>query len=92
MGTMNVHVDSYPGDGAELPRRFRLRGRHVGVVEIVDRWHGCDPIYFKVTGDDGSLYILRHDEVRAEWELTMFASLRAQAIPVERQKRPSRPI
>jgi hypothetical protein len=26
----------------------------------------------KVRGYDGSVYILRHDEIRAKWELTMY--------------------
>ncbi|WP_189510113.1 MULTISPECIES: hypothetical protein [unclassified Mesorhizobium] len=29
-----------------------------------------------------ALYILRHDELRSEWCLTMFASERAQAVTV----------
>jgi len=28
--------------------------------------------YFKIKGNDGNLYILRFDEGRVEWELTMF--------------------
>ncbi|MCC7202479.1 MAG: hypothetical protein IT393_07465 [Nitrospirae bacterium] len=28
--------------------------------------------YFKVEGDNGSLYIIRHDMTSLEWELTLF--------------------
>jgi hypothetical protein len=39
--------------------------------------------YFKVRGGDGDLYIVRHNELRADWELTMFehAIPRQAAIP-----------
>ena len=35
--------------------------------------------YIKVRADDG-LYILRFDETRAEWRLTMFKRARAEGI------------
>ena len=62
-----------------MPRRFRLDGREVEVVDNIDQWHGPDYRYFKVRGDDGNLYILRLDEFRAEWELIMFQSAQSQA-------------
>lgn len=50
-----------------MPRRFRLDGRDVEIIETVDRWHGPDYRYFKVKGDDGNLYILRlEDGLRRE--------------------------
>jgi hypothetical protein len=68
------------GDGGiEAPRRFRLDSREVDVVENLDQWHGPDYRYFKVTGSDGNLYILRYDEVRGEWELTLFQRGQQQA-------------
>lgn len=70
---MRVEVESDAGDsGIEEPRRFHLDGRSVEVVENVDRWFGRNYCYFKVKGDDGNLYILRLDEARREWGLTMF--------------------
>src|SRR5438132_5212974 len=48
-------------------------------VETVDQWYGQDYCYFKIKGNDGNLYILRFDEGRAEWELTMFQSPGASA-------------
>jgi hypothetical protein len=66
-------------DGAERLRQFRFDSRVIEVAENVDQWHGADYRYVKVRGRDGSIYILRHDEIRAEWELTMY-----QAPPSQR--------
>jgi hypothetical protein len=60
--------------GLEVPVRFRFDGREVEIVEIVDQWYGPDYCYFKIKGNDGNLYILRFDESRVAWELTMFQS------------------
>ena len=54
--------------------RFRFDGSEVEIVEIVDQWYGPDYCYFKIKGNDGNLYILRFDESRVAWELTMFQS------------------
>jgi hypothetical protein len=68
-----VDVECYAGyRGEETPRRFRLGERSVDVREVLDQWHAPDHRYFKVRGDDGDAYILRHDMVRDRWELTMF--------------------
>jgi len=48
--------------------------RVIEIVETIDRVPGRDYHYFQVKGDDGSLYILRLDEARHDWELTMFQS------------------
>jgi hypothetical protein len=70
---MRVHVESVADDRRiEMPRRLHLGGREVEIIESDDQWHGADYRYFKVKGDDGNVYILRFDEPRSEWELTMF--------------------
>jgi hypothetical protein len=75
---MRVQVESVADDrGVELPRRLHLGGREVEIIESDDQWHGADSSYFKVKGDDGNVYILRFDEPRREWELTMFQSPKA---------------
>jgi hypothetical protein len=76
---MRVDVERDAG-GFDIgkPRRFRLDGRHIEVVENLDRWFGPDYAYFKVRGNDGNLYILRLDEARDAWELTMFQSPSAE--------------
>jgi hypothetical protein len=72
---MRVHVERDAGDAdVEKLKCFRLDGRRIEVVENLDRWFGPDHAYFKVRGDDGNLYILRLDEARDAWELTMFRS------------------
>ncbi|MBI4792696.1 MAG: hypothetical protein HY789_08235 [Deltaproteobacteria bacterium] len=69
-----ISVDCYAGyRGEETPRRFLLQERKIEVVEVVDRWLAPDHRYFKVRGDDGSIYIIRHDVVRDQWQLTLFA-------------------
>ena len=61
-----------------MPRRLHLDGHQVDVFETLDQWYGPDYRYIKVSGTDGSLYIIRLEEPQAEWELTMFKSTRAQ--------------
>ncbi len=90
---MRVEVESYAGDqGIETVRRFRLDGRDVDVAENIDRWHGRGYQYHKVRGRDGNMYILRLDEDRSEWELTMFQSPEAEhgstELPARKQRRP----
>jgi len=38
----------------------------------MDQWLDPDHRYFKVRGEDGALYILRHDVAADIWELVMF--------------------
>jgi hypothetical protein len=72
---MQVQVQRCAGHlGVEMPVRFRIDAREVEIVENVDQWYGPDYCYFKIKGNDGNLYILRFDEGRTEWELTMFQS------------------
>ena len=76
---MQVQVETHSGyGGVEVPRRFRLDGREIEAIETLDEWSGRNDRYFKVRGGDRSLYILRFDELRAEWELIMFQSPEAQ--------------
>ncbi len=68
-----VHVECYAGHrGEETPRRLSFGGRTIEVIEVLDAWLAPDHRYFKVRGDDGAGYILRHDVVTAAWELTMY--------------------
>jgi hypothetical protein len=70
---MDVEVECYAGHrGEETPRRFSLGHRPVEVVEVIDRWYGPDHRYFKLRGNDGAIYLLRHDEALDRWELKMF--------------------
>jgi hypothetical protein len=77
---MRVEVKTDQAYGLSMPRSFRFDGREIEVTEIVDQWFGADHRYCKLKGSDGALYILRLDENRSEWSLTMYASPEAQAI------------
>jgi hypothetical protein len=69
-----LRVECYAGyRGEESPRRFWLGAREVEVAEELDRWLAPDHRYFKVRGDDGDVYILRHDPELDRWELTLYA-------------------
>jgi hypothetical protein len=72
--------------GVKMPVRFRFDGREVEIVEIVDQWYGPDYCYFKIKGNDGNLYILRFDEGRVGWELTMFQNLGAASPSCQRPR------
>ncbi len=57
----------------EAPVRFYLGTRRIEVAEVLDRWLGPAHRCFKVLGDDGDTYVLRHDNGADRWELTLFA-------------------
>jgi hypothetical protein len=70
---MEIRVECHAGyRGDESPRTLFIGTRRIGVVEVLDRWIGPDHRYFKVRGDDGAAYIIRHDVTSHMWELTMF--------------------
>ncbi|HEX9647861.1 MAG TPA: hypothetical protein VGB88_10200 [Alphaproteobacteria bacterium] len=70
---MEIRVDCYAGHrGEETPRCLHMGARAIEVSEVVDRWLAPEHSYFKVKGDDGALYILRHDEMDGRWDLTMY--------------------
>ncbi|MCU0540053.1 MAG: hypothetical protein MUF46_09250 [Desulfobacterales bacterium] len=72
---MPIVVECYAGyRGEETPRAIRFGERRVVAVEVLDRWLAPDHRYFKIRGDDGGLYIIRHDVVSLEWELTFYAA------------------
>jgi hypothetical protein len=71
--TLAVRVECYAGHrGEQEPRRFFVGERMIAVDEILDRWLAPDHRYFKLHGNDGGTYILRHDEVHDRWELTLY--------------------
>ncbi|MGM0453081.1 MAG: hypothetical protein ACQERN_07940 [Thermodesulfobacteriota bacterium] len=68
-----IGVDCYAGyRGEQEPRSVYFGKRTVEVTEILDRWIAPDHRYFKFRGDDGAIYIIRHDENDSRWELTFF--------------------
>jgi hypothetical protein len=70
---IDLHVECYAGYRAEeTPRALRLGDRRVAVVEVLDRWLAPDHRYFKLRGDDGAVYIVRHDLEENCWELSVW--------------------
>jgi hypothetical protein len=70
---VKIAVESYAGyRGEQEPRAFTLGERRLAVMEIVDRWIGPDHRYFRVSADDGNLYVLRRDDAADEWTLGAF--------------------
>lgn len=68
----DVRVECYAGyRGEETPRRFFLGTRRVEVSGIVERWLAPDHRGFKLRGDDGIEYILRHHAKAGGWTLTL---------------------
>ncbi len=69
----NIAVGCYAGyRGEESPRSFYLGERMIKVEKELDRWIDPNHRYFKVKGNDGGTYILRHDIETEQWEMTLF--------------------
>ena len=76
---MDVRVECYAGyRGEETPRRFFLGTQRIEVSDIVDRWLAPDQRCFKLRGDDGGEYILRHDTEGGGWTLTLYGEASAE--------------
>lgn len=74
-GHLGITVECYAGyRGEETPKRFYIRERGINIEDVLDRWIDPDRRYFKVRGEDGGIYILRHDVKSDSWEMTMFSS------------------
>ena len=70
---MRIRVECYAGyRGEETPRRFWLGAKKIEVQDVLDRWMSPDHRYFKVLGHDKAVYILRHDAVSWDWDLTFY--------------------
>lgn len=77
MKDVRIRVSCYAGHrGEETPREFMIDDRLVAVVDTLDRWLAPDHRYFKIRGDDGDVYILRHDARQDSWELTLYERTR----------------
>lgn len=70
---MQIHVDCYAGyRGEETPRFIILADNKIEVVQVLDRWLAPDHRYFKLLGDDGATYIIRHDGISGRWEFVLY--------------------
>jgi len=86
---MHIRVECYSGyRGEETPRRLQLGERRIEIREIVDRWLAPEYRYFKIVGDDGDLYIIRHDVESWKWELTFYRAVTSLITNAEKAKYP----
>jgi hypothetical protein len=70
---LTIDLECYAGHrGEETPRVLYLGDRRVEVTKVLDQWLAPDHRYFKLRGDDGDIYLVRHDAASGRWELTMF--------------------
>ena len=80
---MKIRVKCYAGHrGEEEPRAFYRNDRRHEVMAIGDRWHSPGQRCFKVRAYDGSVSILRHDEMAGEWEMALFSRRRVCSCPL----------
>jgi hypothetical protein len=76
---MQIKVETYVDEsGAEKLRRFRFDDRVIEVADNIDQWHGANYRYVKVKSSDGNVYILRFNEAKGEWDLTMYQRSQAR--------------
>ena len=77
MRLSSIEVECYAGAKAdETPRRLSLESRTIEVGEVLDRWYQVESKpewpradYFKVRGENGRDYLLKHDLESDEWLL-----------------------
>jgi len=70
---VQIRVECYAGyRGEETPRRFWMGNTKVEVAEVLDRWLTPDQRYFKILGDDRSIYIICLVLETWSWELTFY--------------------
>ena len=68
-----IKVECYSGyRGAETPRVIWFKSRKIEIKQVLDRWLDPNYRYFKLLGDDGDTYIIRHDMNTWVWELTFY--------------------
>ncbi len=65
-----VRVGCYSGYKAnERPLWFEVGDVRREVVSVVDRWYGQEHDFFKVSAEDGKIYMLRWHRQLDRWEL-----------------------
>ena len=73
MKTIPIQVDCYAGyRAAETPRTIGFKSRKIRVKKVLDRWLDPTHRYFKLWGDDGDVYLVRHDTLTGDWELVFY--------------------
>ena len=67
---LSLNVECYAGHrGEQTPRTLILGDGRIAVAEVLDAWLAPEYRYFKLRGEDGDTYLVRHDERSNTWEL-----------------------
>ena len=75
-----IKVDCQPGHGGKpTPHALHFGRASVAVKDLLDSRDGWDHQYFKLLGEDGATYIVRHDMSSGLWELTFDDSTQGPA-------------
>ncbi|PTR16142.1 hypothetical protein C8R31_102156 [Nitrosospira sp. Nsp2] len=70
---VSIRVECQSGyRGAQEPLAFWLGERRLAVHALTDRWYAPEQRWFRVHADDGSMYVLRHDEASGTWEIAAY--------------------
>jgi hypothetical protein len=73
-----IGVECYAGHrGEQTPRTVILDGGPIAIVEVLEAWLAPGYRYFKLKGEDGDTYLVRHSERSGIWELTIRAERNA---------------
>jgi len=68
-----LKVNTYSGYRAdERPISLVSGNKTIYFRELIDKWYGEDYVYFKLLGEDGYYYILKHYFEQDIWEVTGF--------------------
>lgn len=68
-----IRVECYSGQRAdERPLRFFAGANTYAVENVDDKWYSPEATYFRVTANDGNVYVLRHDETNDVWTMEAF--------------------
>lgn len=70
---INITVKCYSEyRGEEIPRSILFNDKEIHVNKILDMWLAPDHRYFKFSGSDDGVYIIRHDTEGCFWELIFY--------------------
>jgi hypothetical protein len=76
-----IRVECYSGQRAdERPVCFVARENEYVVEAVEDKWYSPDATYFRVTANDGNVYVLRHDEAKDVWTMDAFRARGERAV------------
>ena len=69
----DLTVGCYSGyRGEQTPRHLQFGTRRVVVTRVLDQWLAPDHRYFKLAGDDGGIYLIRHETASGHWQLVQY--------------------